>query len=178
MTDWGVHLINIALWAMGPEWPRAVVASGGKYVLKDNSETPDTQITVYDFPSYTLIWEHQVGCGLGPDRREHGVVFTGTEATLIVDTSGWEIIAGAEEAHGGGGDEAPGAGGREGARGARGRFPGVHAHAAARRWRTWISATTFPPSRTWATSRCARAAASNGTAKPGAWWGTKRPTGF
>jgi predicted dehydrogenase len=93
MTDWGVHLINIALWAMGPEAPKSVVSSGGKYVLKDNTETPDTQITVYDFPSYTLIWEHQVECGLGPDRREHGVMFTGTDATLIVDTKGWEIFA-------------------------------------------------------------------------------------
>jgi predicted dehydrogenase len=93
MTDWGVHLINIALWAMGPEWPKSVISSGGKYVLQDNTETPDTQITVYDFPSYTLIWEHQVQCGLGPDRREHAVVFTGTDATLILDQSGWEIIA-------------------------------------------------------------------------------------
>jgi len=93
MTDWGVHLINIALWAMGPDWPKSVVASGGKYVLTDNTETPDTQITVYDFPAYTLIWEHQVQCGLGPDRREHGVAFTGTDATLILDSKGWEIIA-------------------------------------------------------------------------------------
>jgi len=93
MTDWGVHLINIALWAMGPEWPKSVVASGGKHVLKDNTETPDTQIAVFDFPSYTLIWEHAVQCGLGPDRREHAVVWTGTEATLILDTAGWELIA-------------------------------------------------------------------------------------
>jgi predicted dehydrogenase len=93
MTDWGVHLINVALWAMGPEWPRAVVASGGKYVLQDNTETPDTQVAVYDFPTYTLIWEHQVQCGLGPDRREHAMVFTGTDATLILDTVGWELIA-------------------------------------------------------------------------------------
>ncbi|MCC7157534.1 MAG: Gfo/Idh/MocA family oxidoreductase [Bryobacterales bacterium] len=93
MTDWGVHLINIALWGMGPEWPRSVISSGGKYVLKDNTETPDTQITVYDFPSYTLIWEHQVQCGLGPERREHGVMFTGADASLLVDSKGWEIIA-------------------------------------------------------------------------------------
>jgi predicted dehydrogenase len=93
MTDWGVHLINLALWAMGPEWPKAVISSGGKYVLTDNTETPDTQITVYEFPSYTLIWEHQVQSALGPDRREHGVAFTGTDATLIVDQKGWEIIA-------------------------------------------------------------------------------------
>lgn len=93
MTDWGVHLINIALWSMGPEWPKSVISSGGKYQLQDNSETPDTQITVYDFPSYTLIWEHQVQCGLGPDRREHAVVWTGSDATLILDTAGWELIA-------------------------------------------------------------------------------------
>lgn len=93
MTDWGVHLINIALWGMGPDWPKSVISSGGKYVLDDNTETPDTQITVYDFPKYTLIWEHQVGCGLGPDRREHGVAFTGTEATLLLHTKGWEVFA-------------------------------------------------------------------------------------
>lgn len=93
MTDWGVHLINIALWAMGPEWPRSVISSGGKYALEDNTETPDTQITVYDFPSYTLIWEHQVQCGLGPDRREHGVMWTGSDASLLVHTGGWEVIA-------------------------------------------------------------------------------------
>ncbi len=93
MTDWGVHLLNIALWGMGPEWPKSVISSGGKYALQDHSETPDTQITVYDFPSYTLIWEHQVQCGLGPDRREHGMAFTGSEATLIVDSHGWEVIA-------------------------------------------------------------------------------------
>jgi predicted dehydrogenase len=93
MTDWGVHLVNIALWAMGPEWPKSVVSSGGKYVLADNTETPDTQIAVYDFPSYTLIWEHSVQCGLGPDRREHAVVFTGADATLIVDNNGWEVVA-------------------------------------------------------------------------------------
>jgi predicted dehydrogenase len=93
MTDWGVHLINLALWAMGPEWPKSVISSGGKYALKDNSETPDTQITIYDFPSYTLIWEHQVESGLGPDRREHGVMFTGTDASLVLHTGGWEIIA-------------------------------------------------------------------------------------
>jgi predicted dehydrogenase len=92
MTDWGVHLINLALWAMGPEPPKEIISSGGRYVLTDNTETPDTQLTVYEFPSYRLIFEHQIQNGLGPDRREHGVAFTGTEATLILDAAGWEVI--------------------------------------------------------------------------------------
>ncbi len=92
MTDWGVHLIQVLLWAMGPEPPKAVMSSGGKYVLQDNSETPDTQITVYEFPTYTLVWEHKVGVGLGLYNRPWGMSFTGTEGTLVINDSGWEII--------------------------------------------------------------------------------------
>jgi predicted dehydrogenase len=92
MTDWGVHLIQILLWAMGNEPPRAVVASGGKYVLQDNSETPDTQMAVYEFPSYTLVWEHKVGVGLGLYNRPWGMSFTGTEGTLVINDAGWEIL--------------------------------------------------------------------------------------
>jgi predicted dehydrogenase len=92
MTDWGVHLIQVLLWAMGPEPPKAVMSSGGKYVLQDNSETPDTQITVYEFPTYTLVWEHKVGVGLGLYNRPWGMSFTGTQGTLVINDSGWEIL--------------------------------------------------------------------------------------
>ncbi|MBI2925579.1 MAG: Gfo/Idh/MocA family oxidoreductase [Verrucomicrobia bacterium] len=93
MTDWGVHLINIMLWAMGPEPPRTVSSTGGKFVLKDNSETPDTQIAVYEFPTYSLVWEHKVGVGLGLNSRPWGISFTGSEGTLIVTDSEWEVIS-------------------------------------------------------------------------------------
>jgi predicted dehydrogenase len=92
MTDWGVHLLQVLLWAMGPQPPKAVLSSGGKYVLEDNSETPDTQLTVYEFPSYTMVWEHKVGVGLGLYNRPWGMSFTGTEGTLVINDSGWEII--------------------------------------------------------------------------------------
>jgi predicted dehydrogenase len=92
MTDWGVHLIQVLLWGMGDEPPRAVMSSGGKYVLQDNSETPDTQMTVYEFPSYTLVWEHKVGIGLGLYNRPWGMAFVGTEGTLVINDSGWEIL--------------------------------------------------------------------------------------
>jgi predicted dehydrogenase len=91
MTDWGVHLIQVLLWGMGPEPPKAVMSSGGKYVLQDNSETPDTQITVYEFPSYTLVWEHKVGVGLGLYNRPWGMCFVGTEGTLVINDEGWEV---------------------------------------------------------------------------------------
>jgi predicted dehydrogenase len=92
MTDWGVHLLQVLLWAMGPEPPRAVMSSGGKYVLEDNTETPDTQMTVYEFPAYTMVWEHKVGVGLGLYNRPWGMAFIGTEGTLVINDSGAEIL--------------------------------------------------------------------------------------
>lgn len=92
MTDWGVHLISVALWGMGLDAPKSVTSMGGKYALQDNTETPDTQTALYEFPTYNLIWEHQVQTGLGPDRREHGIAFTGTDATMLLQLNGWEII--------------------------------------------------------------------------------------
>ncbi len=92
MTDWGVHLLQVLLWGMGEAYPTSVMSSGGKYVLDDNSETPDTQITVYEFPTYTMVWEHKVGVGLGLYNRPWGMSFTGTEGTLVINDSGWEIL--------------------------------------------------------------------------------------
>jgi hypothetical protein len=61
------------------------------HALRDNRETPDTQITVYDFPDYSLIYEHSVGIRHGPNGKEHGMSFTGSEGTLTIDDSGWWV---------------------------------------------------------------------------------------
>jgi predicted dehydrogenase len=92
MTDWGVHLLNICLWAMTPEMPLRVGSMGGKYVLNDAQEQPDTSIAVFDYPKYTLIFEQQTLGGIGPGNKPHGMLFSGTEGTLIIDEGGWEVI--------------------------------------------------------------------------------------
>lgn len=92
MTDWGVHLINVMLWGMGMEQPRTVSSTGGVLVLDDNRETPDTQVTVYEFPRYTMIWEHKVGVNNGPYNKDWGILFNGSEGTLLLSSSGWEIF--------------------------------------------------------------------------------------
>ena len=92
MTDWGVHLINMMLMGMGPEAPQSVFSSGGKFVFDDDSQTPDSQVTVYNFPEYMLIWEHKAGLGNGLNGRSWGVEWNGTEATVILNDTGWQII--------------------------------------------------------------------------------------
>ncbi|MCX8038156.1 MAG: Gfo/Idh/MocA family oxidoreductase [Candidatus Sumerlaeia bacterium] len=96
-TDWGVHLINIVHWAMQVEAPLRVSSTGGKYVWDDISETPDTQISIFEYAGFPMIWEHQCTGGHGPEGREHGVAFVGTEGTLIVDQRGWEVVPDGEK---------------------------------------------------------------------------------
>jgi len=92
MTDWGVHLLNMVLMGTGMEAPKTVASSGGKYVLDDNSETPDSQIAVYEFPTYMLVWEHKSGLGVGLNGRPWGISWSGTEGTILLNDSGWELV--------------------------------------------------------------------------------------
>ncbi len=92
MTDWGVHLINMMLMGTGLDAPRTATSSGGKYVLDDNSETPDSQIAVYEFPTYMLVWEHKAGLGVGLNGRSWGISWSGTEGTIVLNDSGWELL--------------------------------------------------------------------------------------
>ena len=57
MTDWGVHLIDYALFGMNKYAPKSVMSMGGKFAYPDDAcETPDTQQTIYDFGDFTWTW--------------------------------------------------------------------------------------------------------------------------
>ena len=92
MTDWGVHLINMALMGMPPVPPRTVCSSGGTYVQQDMRETPDSQIAVYEFPDFLLEWEHKSGMGVGLNGRSWGISWSGTEGTILLNDEGWELV--------------------------------------------------------------------------------------
>ncbi|PCD03612.1 oxidoreductase [Sphingomonas spermidinifaciens] len=94
MTDWGVHLIDIALMGMKAEAPRTVTSIGGPYGYPDSAmETPDTQSAIFDFGDHMLEWEHAVGISQGPyGGRDHGVAFIGELGTLVVDRGQWRVV--------------------------------------------------------------------------------------
>jgi predicted dehydrogenase len=93
MTDWGVHILDYALFGMKVSQPKSVMAMGGKYAYPDDAcETPDTLQALYEFDGFTLLWDHGIGIDGGYYGRSHGVGFVGNNGTLVVDRSGWEVI--------------------------------------------------------------------------------------
>ena len=93
MTDWGVHLLDYALYGMKQHVPKSIVASGGKYAYPgDAMETPDTLQTIYEFEDFGIAWEHTIGISRGHFDRYHGVAFIGENGTLVVNRNGWEVI--------------------------------------------------------------------------------------
>ena len=94
ITDWGAHLIDIALWAKEVKLaPLSVSAVGGNFYSPEyNHETFDTMSVQYQLPDYSFTWEHTAGTEKGPYGRAYGLAFVGNDATLVIDRAGWEVF--------------------------------------------------------------------------------------
>jgi predicted dehydrogenase len=87
----GIHGLDIARWGLGVDSPQSVTSGGGKYHFDDDQETPDTQFATFDFDHAAIEWEHRTWTKRGLEGNEFGIVFYGTEATLVAVDSGWKI---------------------------------------------------------------------------------------
>jgi len=93
MTDWGVHLMDYAIFGMNAPVPKTVSALGGKFAYPElYQETPDTLTALYEFDNFNIIWDHAMGIDNGNFGRDHSIAFIGNNGTLELDRGGWEVV--------------------------------------------------------------------------------------
>jgi len=94
LGDWGVHWLDQVLWWTDEKYPRRVFSSGGRPIAgpavltktEQTTDAPDSQVAVYDFESFTAIWEHRKFAGNDAEKHKIGCYFYGTKGTLHM---GW-----------------------------------------------------------------------------------------
>lgn len=94
LTDWGVHLLDMALWVKDIKtMPVSVTASGGNFAFPDHAhETFDTMNVNFQLPDYIVNWQNVAGIESGPYGKSYGLAYVGNDATLVIDRGGWEVF--------------------------------------------------------------------------------------
>jgi predicted dehydrogenase len=89
MTNLGQHSLDIVHWFLGASAPKAVSSSGGRFALKDNGETPDTQDAVFEYDGWTASWSHREASR--GSAAPSGLEFCGTKGSLTISRKGFTI---------------------------------------------------------------------------------------
>jgi predicted dehydrogenase len=91
LGDWCVHLLDIVQWALDTPGPRVITASGQKLALRDNGDAPDTLQVTFEYPEFVATYENRAANGNSMFGKGYGILFHGTEATMFLNRSGFEV---------------------------------------------------------------------------------------
>ncbi|MEN9576495.1 MAG: hypothetical protein RL514_4350 [Verrucomicrobiota bacterium] len=91
-TNLGQHSLDLVHWMLGVRAPKSVYSTGGRWFLKDNCETPDTQDVIMEYPGLTVTCQYrEASAGLG-GLGMGGLTFQGTHGSLPVSRAGFELV--------------------------------------------------------------------------------------
>jgi predicted dehydrogenase len=57
----GVHQLDLARWLCGVDYPKSVTSHGTRYDTQGINETPDTMVSVFEFPDMLITFELTLG---------------------------------------------------------------------------------------------------------------------
>jgi predicted dehydrogenase len=86
LGDWGIHWMDQILWWTEEKAPKTVSSTGGRFIKRDNTTAPDTQVATFTFDSFVATWEHRFYAGNPAEKHNLGCYFYGTEGTFHM---GW-----------------------------------------------------------------------------------------
>jgi predicted dehydrogenase len=83
----GTHMVDLARWGLGVDYPVRVNSAGGRYRYQDDWETPDTQVINAEFANNSLItWEGR-SCNSKPvEGSSVGCLFYGDTGSLLIES--------------------------------------------------------------------------------------------
>ena len=79
-------------WALEAPGPQVITAAGQKHAVKDNGDTPDTLQTTFEYPGFVCTYENRQANGNSMFGKGYGIEFHGTEATMFLNRSGFEVF--------------------------------------------------------------------------------------
>ena len=87
MSDWGVHLLDMGIWAGDlVEGPKTVITYANDLSKKVRQrDTFDTMNVLYPKKDYVINWDMTAGVQIGPFDSPYGVQFIGENATIVAD---------------------------------------------------------------------------------------------
>lgn len=94
LGDWGVHWLDQVLWWTEEKFPKRVYSTGGRPIYgapinnerEQTTDAPDSQVAVYEFDSFTAVWEHRRFADNPTEKHKVGCYFYGSKGTLHM---GW-----------------------------------------------------------------------------------------
>ena len=66
-----------------------MTSAGGRFALRDNGETPDTQDALFEYPGWSATWSERECCRGAPPAN--GLEFCGTRGSLLVSRRGFIV---------------------------------------------------------------------------------------
>ncbi|MCJ7772814.1 MAG: Gfo/Idh/MocA family oxidoreductase [Desulfobacterales bacterium] len=93
MSDWGVHLLDMGIWAGDlVEAPKQVITYAANLSKqKMDRETFDTMNVIFPKDGYVINWDMTAGIQQGPYDTPYGVQFIGEKGTIVANRNKYHL---------------------------------------------------------------------------------------
>ncbi|MEM7697178.1 MAG: Gfo/Idh/MocA family oxidoreductase [Verrucomicrobiota bacterium] len=90
LADLMVHWLDCANWLLDLPMPKRVSSLGDRYTTGEAWETPDTIMTLFEYPEQQLLVDFE--CTFSNDHDRGSMRIRGEKGSLYIDRARWELV--------------------------------------------------------------------------------------